>query len=128
MATLTGGILFALGETVAGLFSNDDALAQRLFDAGESTWERLWRLPVYPEHSEAMKSERADLKNISSLKRGWAGSITGAAFIKEFVDGIPWAHIDIAGTAYNENPPRGEVPRFATGFGVRLLLRFLGVA
>jgi len=127
IATLTGGIRVALGETVAGLFSNDDALAEALFASGEAVFERLWRFPLYPEYSEAMRSDRADLRNTAKLKKAAASSLTGAAFLKEFVEGMPWAHIDIAGTAYNEAEPRGEVPRGATGFGVRLLLKFLGV-
>jgi leucyl aminopeptidase len=125
LATLTGSVLMALGETVAGLFSNDDRMAKRLFDAGEKTGERLWRLPVYDEHSESMKSDRADLRNTSKFKRGVAGAITGAAFLKEFAGATPWAHLDIAGTAFNESEPRGEVPKYATGFGVRLLWEYL---
>ncbi|MBU2488252.1 MAG: leucyl aminopeptidase family protein [Proteobacteria bacterium] len=127
VATLTGGILVALGTAAAGLFSNDDTLAGELYEAGESTRERLWRLPLYPEYTEAMKSDRADLRNIAKYPRGHASSVTGAAFLQEFVQGLPWAHLDIAGTAYNGESPRGEVGRFATGFGVRLLARFLGV-
>ncbi len=127
LATLTGGILVALGETVAGLFSEDDDLAQKLFDAGEETRERLWRFPLYNEYFEAMKSERADLRNTGKLKKGYASSLTGAAFIGHFVKNIPWAHLDIAGTAYNDGAARGEVSQFATGFGVRLMLKYLGV-
>ena len=126
LATLTGGILTALGTTTAGLFSNDDDLAKRLFAAGEEAGERLWRFPLYEEYAETMKSDIADLRNVSSLSKGYASSITGAAFIQEFVGAIPWAHLDIAGTAFNEEKAKGEVPQFATGFGVRLLLKFLG--
>ncbi|MGA3052055.1 MAG: leucyl aminopeptidase [Chitinispirillaceae bacterium] len=125
LATLTGGILSALGDTVAGLFSNDDALAGALFAAGERTGERLWRFPLYREYRESLKSDIADLRNLSKLKRGYAGSITGAAFIQEFTGDLPWAHLDIAGTAWNDGPARGEVPAFGTGFGVRLLVDFL---
>ncbi|HMD68274.1 MAG TPA: leucyl aminopeptidase [Chitinivibrionales bacterium] len=127
LATLTGGILSSLGTTVAGLFSNDDDLAKRLFAAGEESGERLWRFPLYPEYAESIKSDIADLSNVSRFKKGYASSITGAAFIGEFVGKTPWAHIDIAGTAFNEEAASGEVPQFATGFGVRLLLKFLGV-
>jgi leucyl aminopeptidase len=126
LATLTGGILTSLGTAVAGLFSNDDDLAKRLFAAGEESGERLWRFPLYEEYAETMKSDIADLRNVSSLSKGYASSITGATFIQEFVDKTPWAHLDIAGTAFNEEKARGEVPQFATGFGVRLLLKFLG--
>lgn len=127
IATLTGGVIIALGTTVAGLFSHDDAMAERLFQAGEETRERLWRFPLYKEYYEAMKSERADLCNTAKHKKGWASSPTGAAFIGEFVSDAAWAHLDIAGTAYNEGGAKGEVPKFGTGFGVRLLLNYLGV-
>jgi leucyl aminopeptidase len=125
IATLTGGILVALGEQAAGLFSNNDALAQALFASGERTGERLWRLPLYQEFRDAMKSDLADLRNISKFKKGYAGPSTGAAFIQEFAGDTPWAHLDIAGAAWNEGSGRGEVPQYATGFGVRLLLDFL---
>ncbi|MBN1577294.1 MAG: leucyl aminopeptidase family protein [Chitinispirillaceae bacterium] len=127
LATLTGGIVTALGDLVAGLFSNNDELALQLFAAGEKTGERLWRLPLYKEYSESLKGDLGDLRNLSKFKKGVASSITGAAFIKEFAGETPWAHLDIAGTAYNEGTARGVVPQFATGFGVRLLLEFLGV-
>ncbi len=125
LATLTGSILSALGDTIAGLFSNNDALADKLFQSGEKTGERLWRLPIYDEHREAIKSDIADIRNISKLKKGHAGSITAAAFIESFVNNLPWAHLDIAGTAFNEGEVRGEVPKFGTGFGIRLLMDYL---
>lgn len=125
LATLTGGILTALGDVVAGLFSNDDDLAHALFNAGEQSGERLWRFPLYKEYSDALKGDRGDLRNISKFKRGYASSITGAAFVGHFAGEIPWAHLDIAGTAYNEGEIRGEIPKMGTGFGVRLLLEHL---
>ena len=125
LATLTGSIISALGDTIAGLFSNNDSIAEKLFQSGEKTGERLWRLPIYDEHREAMKSDIADIRNISKLKKGYASSITGAAFIESFVKNRPWAHLDIAGTAFNEGELRGEVPKFGTGFGIRLLLDYL---
>ncbi len=125
LATLTGGILTAFGEYVSGLFSNNDELAQRLFNSGEITNERLWRLPLYKEYSDSLIGELGDLRNISKLKKGYASSITGAAFIQEFVNSIPWAHLDIAGTSFNNSNPRGEIPQYGTGFGLRLLLDFL---
>jgi leucyl aminopeptidase len=126
LATLTGGVLYALGDFVAALFSNNDKLANDLFNAGERTGERMWRLPLYKEYCESVKGDLGDLRNVSKLKKGYASSITGAAFIKEFVNNnTPWAHLDIAGTAYNEGQPHGEVPAYATGFGVRLLLDYL---
>lgn len=124
-ATLTGGILTALADLVAGLFSNNDALADALFASGEKTGERLWRFPLYQEFRDSMKSDLADLRNTSKFKKGYASSITGAAFIQEFVGDTPWAHLNIAGTAFNEGGARGEIPQYATGFGVRLLVDFL---
>jgi leucyl aminopeptidase len=126
LATLTGGVLYALSDFVAGLFTNNDTLASALFTSGEITGERVWRLPLYKEYCESIKGEFGDIRNVSKLKKGHASSITGAAFIKEFVkDDIAWAHIDIAGTAFNEGSARGDVPTNATGYGVRLLINYL---
>jgi leucyl aminopeptidase len=126
LATLTGGILVCFGNVAAGLFSNNDNLAEKLLAASKATDEKLWQLPIYEELAETIKSDIADINNVSKLKKGYASSITGAAFIKEFVGDIPWAHLDIAGTAFNEDKPKGIIPQFATGFGVRLLLNFCG--
>jgi leucyl aminopeptidase len=125
LATLTGGIITALGSTVAGLFSNDKKLSDDLFKAGERVNERLWAFPLYEEYSESMKSDIADLRNSSKKKKGWASSITGAVFIKEFVGDTSWAHLDIAGTAFNEDGENGEIVQGATGFGIRLLVDYL---
>ncbi len=125
LATLTGGIITALGTVIAGLFSNDRELSDGLFAAGERVNERLWAFPLYEEYSASMKSDIADLRNSSRKKKGWASSITGAAFIKEFVQETSWAHIDIAGTAFNEEGENGELVQGATGFGVRLLIDYL---
>lgn len=94
MATLTGAVIVSLGRHAIGLMSNDDGLACVLHEAGEETWERVWRLPLWEEYGEMMKSELADLKNVSET--GEAGTITAAAFLKEFVDEAKWAHLDIA--------------------------------
>ncbi|OED37239.1 hypothetical protein AB834_01965 [PVC group bacterium (ex Bugula neritina AB1)] len=123
VATLTGAVMVALGTDVAGLFSNDDVLAEDLFEVGEETHERLWRMPIYPQHTQAMMGEFADLNNIA--RGGAAGSITAAAFLQEFVEETSWAHLDIAGVAYRKTPMTGYVPKNATGFGVRLLLKWL---
>lgn len=120
LATLTGGIIIALGEHVTGLFSNNDKLAQGLSKAGEATYERVWRMPLYSEYKEALKSSIADIKNAADRK---ASSINGALFIQEFVQKIPWAHLDIAGTAYLSSPKHYH-PTLATGVGVRLLIEF----
>ncbi|MDR2727685.1 MAG: leucyl aminopeptidase family protein [Chitinispirillales bacterium] len=125
LATLTGAIVISLGDTAAGLYSNNDELAQKLFDAGERSGERVWRMPLYQEYSDSVKSEIADLRNLSKLKKGYAGSNTAAAFIKEFCGDIPWAHIDIAGTSWNDGAPKGEIAQFATGYGVQLILEYL---
>jgi leucyl aminopeptidase len=125
LATLTGSVVTALGDIVAGLYANDDDLAAALFSSGERTGERVWRFPLYQEYRDSLKSDLADLRNLSKFKKGHAGSITGAAFIQEFVGETPWAHCDIAGTAWNEGAARGEIPPYATGFGVRLLVDFL---
>lgn len=125
IATLTGGILTTFGEYVSGLFSNSDELAERLFKSGEITNERLWRLPLYKEYSDSLKGELGDLRNLSKFKKGHASSIIGAAFIQEFVNNISWAHLDIAGTSFNNGSSRGEIPQYGTGFGVRLILDFL---
>lgn len=120
-ATLTGGVVVALGEEATGLFSNNDTLAKALERAGERTHERLWRLPLYPEYKEYLKSSIADIKNSGPRK---ASSGSGATFIQQFVKSIPWAHLDIAGTAYlSELKPYHTTP--ATGVGIRLLVDFL---
>jgi len=124
-ATLTGGVVVALGEMVAGLFSNNDKLADKLFKTGEKCGEQIWKLPLYKEYCDSLKSDIADLRNLSKFKKGTASSITAAAFLREFVEGTPWAHIDIAGTAFNEGTQRGEIPQYATGFGVRLFLEYM---
>ena len=122
LATLTGGIVVALGEEATGLFSNDDTLARHLEKAGERTHERIWRMPLYSEYKDYLKSPIADIKNAGPRK---ASSGTGAAFIQFFVKKtIPWAHLDIAGTAFlSESKPYH--PTAATGVGIRLLVDFL---
>jgi leucyl aminopeptidase len=121
LATLTGAIIIGLGHEYAGLFSNDDALSQRLVAAGTETGERLWRMPLGEEYDRQIKSDIADMKNVGGRP---AGSITGAQFIQRFVNGKPWAHLDIAGMAWSakEGPTR---PKGATAFGVRLLDRLV---
>ncbi|OED37240.1 hypothetical protein AB834_01970 [PVC group bacterium (ex Bugula neritina AB1)] len=125
LATLTGAIVVCLGNNIAGLFANDDQLAKNLFESGENTGERLWRLPLYKEYSEAMKGDLADLNNLSNIGKGAAGSITAAAFLQEFVKDTAWAHIDIAGVANSSKGGNGYIPKHATGFGVRLLINWL---
>ncbi len=121
LATLTGAIVVALGDTAAGLFGNDDALAEELEEAGRETGERLWPMPIFPGHDEAIKSPYSDLRNSGGR---WGGACTAAAFLQNFVGDTPWAHLDIAGTAWNDRP-RSYLRKGATGFGVRLLVEFL---
>jgi len=121
LATLTGAVIIGLGHHRTGMMSNNDALADRLHQVGEETGEKLWRLPLDPEYSEQIESEVADIKNIGG--RG-GGSITAAAYLQKFVGDTPWAHLDIAGTAW-EYTKKSYVPKGPSGIGVRLLLGFI---
>ena len=123
LATLTGGVVTALGSTRAGLFSNRDEVANALFKAGEQTHERLWRLPLDDEYFEIIKSTDADMKNSAGVAK--ASPIVGATFLKQFVnDETPWAHLDIAGVSdWDSEMP--YCPAGASGFGVRLLVEYL---
>jgi len=119
-ATLTGAIGIALGSEVTGLMSTEDDLANALIKSGEATYERLCRLPLYEEYREYLKSDFADIKNVGGRA---ASAILGATFLKEFVNDVPWAHCDIASTAFLGEPKR-YLPKYATGIGVRLMLDF----
>jgi leucyl aminopeptidase len=121
LATLTGAIIVSLGHEYGGLFSNDDALAAKLTEAGTATGEKLWRMPLGDAYDKQLKSEIADMKNIGGRP---GGSITAAEFIKRFVNGKPWAHLDIAGMAWS-NKDSPCVPKGATAYGVRLLDRLV---
>ncbi|MBM3286626.1 MAG: leucyl aminopeptidase [Candidatus Eisenbacteria bacterium] len=123
MATLTGAVVIALGHYGAGLLSNDEPLAARIEDASKRSGDRLWRLPIWEEMNDHLKSDFADLKNIGDASAG-GGTIIGGAFLGNFVDGIPWAHIDIAGTAYWEKD-RPHLPKGPSGYGVRLIVDLL---
>lgn len=120
LATLTGAIGVALGWEAAGLMSNDDVLADALIRASSETSEKLWRMPIFEEYVPQLKSEIADLKNSGGR---FAGASTGALFLKEFIGKTPWAHCDIAYTAYLDEARKYQ-PKNATGFGVRLLVEF----
>ncbi len=120
MATLTGACMVALGSFATGLFGNDEKLMEQLREAGEDTGERCWPMPLWPEYEEQIKSDVADVKNVGPR---WGGAITAAAFLKKSVDG-QWAHLDIAGTAYN-NSARGYITKGASGIGVRHMIRFI---
>jgi leucyl aminopeptidase len=118
LATLTGAILVALGHTYCGYFSNDDDWMGVVDAAGQATGELGWRLPLHAEFEDATKGRYADLQNVSEARD--AGSIYGAEFLKRFVDGRPWVHMDIAGTAWGMK--RNYVGNGASGFGVRTLI------
>lgn len=122
LATLTGSSVRTFGYQAAALFSNDDQLAHHLEQAGRQTGERVWRLPIWEEYGDDMKSDVADIKNFSG--RPIAGAITAAKFLEFFTDNHPsWAHLDIAGTAFGDTPyGKGKA---ATGYGIRLLIQFL---
>ncbi len=123
LATLTGGVVTALGNTRAGILSNRDELASALFNAGEATHERLWQLPLDDEYFELIKSDDADMKNSAGVPK--ASPIVGGIFLKQFVnDETPWAHLDIAGVSdWDKDMP--YCPKGASGFGVRLLIEYL---
>jgi leucyl aminopeptidase len=121
LATLTGAIVVALGSEHAGMFANDDTLAERLTKAGQETGEKVWRMPLAPEYDKLIDSKFADVKNTGGRN---AGSITAAQFLQRFVDKTPWAHLDIAGTGMGS--PQTEVNRsWGSGWGVRLLDRLV---
>ena len=125
LATLTGAIVVALGPHAIGLFSNNDTLAKTFEELSTTTGEKVWRMPLWPEYHEMLKSEIADVKSTGGR---WGGAITAAAFLSRFVKDKPWVHLDIAGTAWT-TPRMGARkpynPPGATGVGVRLVLEYL---
>lgn len=121
LATLTGAVIIGLGHHRTGMMSNSDVLAEELSRAGEQTGEKLWRLPLDPEYTEQIESEVADVKNVGGRA---GGSITAGAYLQKFVGDTPWAHLDIAGTAW-EYTKKSYVPKGPSGIGVRLLLQFI---
>lgn len=125
LATLTGAVVVALGSHATGMMGTDDAMMGFLREAGEVCGERVWPLPLFEEYSKQIKSDFADLKNVSANRE--AGSIIGGAFLKEFVATTPWVHLDIAGTAWTKEK-KPYIPKGATGVGVRLLITALDKA
>jgi leucyl aminopeptidase len=127
LATLTGAQVVALGDDTAGLVCTDERLAAALLAASQSTGEPIWRMPLTDFHRELVKSEIADVRNSIEIPVG--GMLTAAAFLENFVDGTAWAHLDIAGAAYTTPATRKYQPAYqgigATGFGVRLMTRYL---
>lgn len=120
-ATLTGAVVISLGHTAVGVFSPDDALVTEVLDAGRRSGELGWRLPVWDEFRELIKSDIADMKNSGGRA---AGAISAAMFLKEFTDDYPWVHLDVAGTAYSEND-LGHLPKGPTGIPVGLFVEFV---
>jgi leucyl aminopeptidase len=117
IATLTGAMVIALGHVATGLFANSDPLAKELIQAGETAWDRAWHMPLWDDYQEGLKSNFADFPNIASRA---GGSITAACFLSRFTKAYPWAHLDIAGTAWKSGAEKG-----ATGRPVALLVHFL---
>jgi len=118
LATLTGAIIVALGTSRAGLFSNDDKLAEQIFKTGAKVGEEVWRLPLGEVYDKQINSDIADMQNIGKDRE--AGSITAAQFLQRFVNNVPWAHLDIAGVAWSKKDT-DITPKGGTGYGVRLL-------
>lgn len=124
LATLTGACIDALGENIAGIFSTNKKISEILKKSSLFTGEKIWELPLEESYKKELKSDIADLRNIPKTR--YAGAIFGALFLKEFIkDNISWAHLDIAGPAYAENPINSYIKKGATGFGVRLILNAL---
>jgi leucyl aminopeptidase len=117
VATLTGACVVALGTQVTGMLASDRALGEQILKAAASSGEKVWELPLHDEFVEAVKSKVADLKNDSGRN---AGAITAGAFLSQFIEGVPWAHLDIAGTGWTQREEGYQSPG-ATGAGVRLL-------
>ena len=120
LATLTGAVITALGHFAAGLMGTDDSLIENIKAAADKTHERVWQLPLWEDYDEGIKSHVADVQNIGD---GTAGTIAGAVFLKKFAEGYPWAHLDIAGTAWGVEGS-SYIPKGASGYGVRLLVQF----
>jgi leucyl aminopeptidase len=121
LATLTGAIMISLGQEYAGLFANNDDLAQKLAASGEKVGEKLWRMPMGDAYDKMLDTDAADMKNIGGR---FGGSITAAQFLKRYIKNVPWAHLDIAGMAWSTTGGLLS-PKGATGYGVRLLDRFI---
>jgi leucyl aminopeptidase len=122
LATLTGAIIIALGKDLAGMFCNDDSLAEDLLAASKASDDILWRMPLPSQYEKQIESGVADMKNVGTRQ---GGSIVAALFLQKFTNGLPWAHLDIASTAWKPASTTPTIPNGATGFGVRLLDRLV---
>jgi leucyl aminopeptidase len=120
-ATLTGAVVVGLGHHATGLMGNDDHLIEEVRAAGDRAGERCWPLPLWEEYREQTKSDIADVKNVGGRP---AGTITAGWFLREFVDGFPWVHLDIAGTAWTD-AERPDITKGPTGVGARLFAEFV---
>jgi len=125
LATLTGAIIVALGKDIAGLYSNNEELSEKLLAASKASGDPLWRMPLPPQYEKLIESQVADMKNVGPRH---GGSISAALFIQRFVNGLPWAHLDIAPTAWKPNSTVPTIPSGATGYGVRLLDRLVAAS
>jgi leucyl aminopeptidase len=121
LATLTGACVVALGHIASGLMGNNPELNRALIQASAETGEKIWELPLYEEYAEQIKSDVADIKNAGGRP---AAAITAGLFLSGFASGYPWAHLDIAGTAWADTT-KGYLPKGATGHGLRLLVQWL---
>jgi leucyl aminopeptidase len=122
LATLTGAMVMTLGSEYAGVFANDDGLADRLLKAGKDSGDKLWRFPMAPAYDRLLDSQIADMKNVGPRN---GGSITAAQFLARYIDkGTPWAHLDIAGVVWADKPG-ATWDKGATGYGVRLIDRYV---
>jgi len=120
-ATLTGAIVTTFGDSHAGLFGTDDAWCEAVAEAGRRAGELVWRLPLHQDYAKAIEGRYADIVNAVENRK--AGSIVAAEFLKRFTDDVPWAHVDIAGTAWDTG--RAYAPKGGTGFGVRMILELV---
>jgi len=123
LATLTGACMVALGEDVAGLFSNDDDFSSMLIKSADNEGEQMWRLPLVEDYKIQVKSNIADLRNLATKR--WGGAVTAALFLQEFVGKTPWIHVDIAGPSFVEQQNNPVNPAGGSGFGVRTLLKLI---
>ena len=123
LATLTGACVVALGEEITGLMSNNDNLAGSILGAAHRAGEKMWRMPLEKRYRSLVESDIADLRNIATTRYG--GSLTAGLFLEEFVDGLPWAHLDIAGPAFAEKPMASYIGKGGTGHGVRTLVELV---
>ena len=125
IATLTGAASLGLGKQYAALYSRDAKLVQQLREAGEDSGDRVWHMPLIDDYAIALSSDIADLNHTADKGSFSAGSVTAALFLEQFVEDFKWAHLDIAGVARSD-ADAGENPKGGTGWGVRLLLEWLG--